>query len=134
MGVSRAQVRQQWRARFRGESGVPRNAKLAANRNYRGTTPGEADAGVPPLSLSIHVRHLDCHGIGQLNEEQIIGAMRTELQTLIAAQGAPSGWAHDRSIRNLRAGAEPGSARVTADFLGARVARAIYGLRGTEVR
>jgi len=72
--------------------------------------------------------------VGRLDEEQVSAALQSELKLLIAAKGAPRDWGRDQSLERVEAARPSGATRVSAQWLGTQLGRAIYNLRGTERR
>jgi len=133
--MSRAQVRRQWRAHFRG-GGLSRPTPQAApDAREHGTATHLARTATPaPSGLWIQINHLELRGVGRVDEGQVAAALRSELKTLIATKGTPSGWGGDRIVDRVDAAPAAAATRVTADWLGVQVGRTIYHLRSAERR
>jgi len=133
--VSRAQIRQQWRAHFRSGSLARPRAHVAPCARERGTATHVVRKATPaPSGLWVRIDHLELRGAGRVDDGQVAAALRSELQTLIATKGAPAGWGTDRIVDRVDAVPAAAATRVTAEWLGVQVGRAIYQLRSVERR
>ena len=130
--MNRAQIRQNWRAHFRGarsgalvrgEATVPREHGLSAPRTARARQ---------SFTLRIQIEELELRGFGHVDKRNVAATLEGDLRGLIGARGIPADWGQSRFLDGAEALPPSRGPRVNASWLGAQLARTIYDLRNSR--